>query len=175
MSVADRHRLGKRVAPELNLLSPQRPLHRLGVVRRVQGISRRSLARRLNTDVTKIKIEERPTSDLLLSRVYQWQQALEVPVTELLVEAGDELAGSVLRRAQMVRLMKTALAILETSREESIRRMAQTLIDQFLDVMPELRGISPWHSVGKRRRRDEYGVAASRRISEDVFIDLMDF
>jgi hypothetical protein len=28
--------------------------------------------------------------------------------------------------------------------------------------------------VGKRRHRDEFGVAAERRLSEDVFLDLMD-
>jgi transcriptional regulator with XRE-family HTH domain len=174
MSVAD-HLSGRRAAPERNLTAPPRALHRLGAVRRLQGVSRRSVARKLDTDVAKVKIEERPTADLLLSRLYEWQEALEVPVTELLVEAGDELAMPVLKRAQLVRMMKTVLGILDASREEPIRRMAQTLIDQFLDVMPELRGISPWHAVGRRRRRDEYGVAALRRISEDVFIDLMDF
>jgi transcriptional regulator with XRE-family HTH domain len=174
MSVADR-RSSDRASPERNLTAPPRALHRLGAVRRLQGVSRRSVARKLNTDLAKVKIEERPTTDLLISRLYQWQEALEVPVTELLVEAGDDLAMPVLKRAQLVRMMKTVLAILDASREQPIRRMAQTLIDQFLDIMPELRGVSPWHTVGKRRRRDEFGVAALRRISEDVFIDLMDF
>jgi hypothetical protein len=71
-------------------------------------------------------------------------------------------------------MMKTALAIREATAEEPIRRMAQTLVDQLTEVMPELRAVSPWHTVGKRRRRDEFGVAAERRLSEDVFIDLMD-
>ena len=175
MSVADRRRSGVRAATDPGSPGSQRILHRLGQARRSQGLSRRCLARKLATDASKIKIEERPTTDLLLSRLYQWQEALEVPVTELLVEAGDDLAAPVLRRAQLVRVMKTALAILEATREEPIRRMAQTLIDQFVAIMPELQGITAWHTVGKRRRRDEFGVAASRRMSEDVFIDLMDF
>lgn len=174
MSVANHRRMGRPAMPESGLPSVQRPLHRLAAVRRLQGMSRRSLARRLNTDVAKIKIEERPTTDLLLSRLYQWQAALEVPIGELLVEAKDELATPILRRAQLLRMMKTALAILETSREESIRRMAQTLVDQFVALMPELQGVTSWHSVGKRRRRDEFGIAAQRRISEDIFIELMD-
>jgi transcriptional regulator with XRE-family HTH domain len=151
-----------------------RPLHRLGIVRRLQGISRRTVARRLNVDVTKVKWQERATSDLSLSSLYEWQQVLEVPITELLVEADEQLATPVLKRAQLVRMMKTALGILESTSEEATKRMAQTLIAQMTQVMPELQNVSPWHSVGKRRRQDEFGVAAERRLSDDVFLDLMD-
>jgi len=41
-------------------------------------------------------------------------------------------------------------------------------------VMPELGGVSAWHAVGQRRRLDEYGRAAERRLSPDVFMDLLD-
>lgn len=151
-----------------------RPLHRLAAVRRLQGISRRTVARRMGVDLATVRRQEQPSCDLALSELYRWQKVLEVPVTELLVEADDELATPVLKRAQLVRMMKTALAILEVAREEPIRRMAQTLVDQFIEIMPELGEVSPWHSVGRRRRRDEMGIAATRRISEDVFLDLMD-
>ncbi len=50
--------------------------------------------------------------------------------------------------------------------------MAQTLIDQLLEIMPELAGVGPWHAVGQRRRLDELGMAAERRLSDDVFLDL---
>ena len=50
--------------------------------------------------------------------------------------------------------------------------MAQTLVDQLVEVMPELQGISAWHAIGKRRRLDELGIAAMRTFSEDVFITL---
>jgi hypothetical protein len=50
--------------------------------------------------------------------------------------------------------------------------MAQTLVEQLIEIMPELRGVSAWHTVGKRRRLDELGVAAERSLSEEVFIDL---
>lgn len=159
---------------EPTIPKPPRPLHRLGIVRRLQGISRRTVARRMNVDVAKIKVQERPTSDLLLSKLYEWQSVLEVPITELFVEGDEQLATPVLRRAQLVRMMKTALAILEASREEPIRRMAQTLIEQLTQVMPELQSVSPWHTVGKHRRQDEFGIAADRRLSDDVFLDLMD-
>jgi hypothetical protein len=154
-------------------IAPQ-TLHRLGIVRRLQGISRRTVARHLNTEVSKIKIQERATSDILLSKLYEWQCVLETPISELLIEAEDQLTTPVLKRAQLVRMMKTVLTVLKITSEEPIRRMAQTLISQMTQIMPELQHISPWPSVGQRRRQEEYGMAAERRLSEDVFLDLMD-
>lgn len=149
-------------------------LHRLAAVRRQQEISRRTVARRLGMEVSQVKAQERETSDLLLSRLYQWQQLLEVPITELLVEADDPLSEPVLKRAQLVRVMKTVLAILETSNQEPIQRMAETLVEQLTEIMPELEGVGPWHAVGERRRRDEFGVAAERRLADSLFTDLID-
>ncbi len=115
--------------------------------------------------------QERETADLPLSVLYAWQKALDVPVAELLVEAGDSLVSPVLERSQLVRLMKTVLAVREQARQESIRRMAQTMCDQLVEIMPELANVGPWHAVGKRRRLSELGVAAQRRLAEAVFID----
>ncbi len=159
---------------DLRIPTTKRPLHRVGTVRRLQGISRRTVARRLNVDVATVKLQERETADMPLSRLYEWQKVLEVPISELLVEAGDPLAAPVLRRAQLVRVMKTALAMIEVSEQAPIRRMAQTLVEQLVEIMPELEGVSPWHAVGQRRRRDELGQAAQRRLSEDVFLELVD-
>lgn len=148
------------------------PLQRLAAVRQLQGISRRTVARRLNVDLATVRAQETETADITLSQLYEWQKVLEVPLSELLLEADDSLSASVMQRAQLVRLMKTALAIQENARQESIRRMIQTLIDQLLQIMPELAGVGPWHAVGQRRRLDELGVAAERRLSDDVFLDL---
>jgi len=150
------------------------PLHRLAAVRQQQGISRRTVARRLNIDLSAVRTQEDETFDISLSQLYQWQKVLEVPLSELLFEADDSLSAPVLLRAQLVRLMKSVLAFQENAKQESIRRMAQTLIDQLLSIMPELAGVGPWHAVGQRRRLDELGVAAERRLSDDVFLDLTD-
>ncbi len=150
------------------------PLHRLAAVRKLQGISRRTVARRLATSVARIRHEECEATDLPLSRLYEWQMALEVPIAELLVESHDDLSSPIQRRAQLVRLMKTALAIQEKAVPPPLRRMAQTLVDQLLDIMPELGSVGPWHSVGKRRRRDELGVASERRLPDEVFFEAAD-
>jgi transcriptional regulator with XRE-family HTH domain len=148
-----------------------KPLQRLAMARQQQGISRRTVARRLNVDVEQVRQQERETADLSLSALYAWQKALDVPVSELLVEAGDSLVSPVLERSQLVRLMKTVLAIREQAKQESIRRMAQTMSDQLMEIMPELACVGPWHAVGKRRRLSDLGVAAHRHLTEDVFVD----
>jgi len=156
------HEAGVGNGAVVKITTETRALHRLEEVRRQQGVSRRTLARRLNTDINEIKFEEHQQSDIPLSRLYQWQQILEVPIADLLVESEEPLSAPVLRRAQMVRLMKTASAILERSQQLSIRRMAQVLVEQLIEIMPELAEVSPWHSVGQRRARSETGMAASR-------------
>ena len=146
-------------------------MQRLAAVRRQQGVSRRTVARRLNIDVEQVQQQECETADLPLSVLYAWQKVLEVPVAELLVEAGDGLASPILERSQLVRLMKTVRAMAEQARQESIRRMAQTMAAQLIEMMPELADVGPWHTVGKRRRLNELGIAAQRRFADEVFID----
>lgn len=174
MSIADYNIPGMANPDNIPLPVSKRALHRLGSVRRLQGVSRRTIARRLNVDISIVKQQEDETFDLPLSTLYLWQELLEVPVSELLVDASDPLSPPVLRRAQMVRVMKTALSILERTNQVPIRRMAETLIEQLVELMPELRGVSAWHAVGQRRRLNEYGRAAERRLSSDMFTDLMD-
>ena len=171
MSIVDSQASAVGNPGPLKLAPNGRPLHRLAAVRRLQGLSRRTVARRLNIEAAQLKLEEHETSDMLLSRLYEWQAALEVPLSELLIEPGDPLSPPVLERAGLVRVMKTALTILEETQEAPIRRMAQTLVDQLLQMMPELKGLGAWHAVGRRRRRDELGIAAQRRLSDDVFVD----
>jgi transcriptional regulator with XRE-family HTH domain len=165
-------------ATALEVVVPEtedRPLQRLAMARQQQGISRRTVARRLNIDVGKVKEQEHEMADLPLSILYAWQKALDVPIAELLVEAGDTLTSPILERAQLVRLMKTVLAIRQQAKQESIRRMAQTMSDQLVETMPELACIGPWHAVGKRRRLSDLGVAAQRHLAEDVFTDRSDY
>ena len=147
-----------------------RALHRLATVRRLQGVSRSTLARCLNVDVAEISRQEKETDDLPLSVLYQWQKVLDVPIAQLLVEPADTLSRSLMRRAQLVRLMKTAVTLLGKANSHATRRIAQLLVDQLIKIMPELQGVNAWNAVGERRRLDELGLAAVRAISDDVFL-----
>lgn len=151
--------------PVIKAFPARRPLHRLKAVRRQEQISRATLARRLNTTVRDIERQEEESSDMLLSTLYRWQEALDVPVCELLAESEEPLSAPVMRRAQLLRIMKTVVTILQRARQASIRRMAQTLADQLIEFMPELKGATPWPAVGRRRNRRELGLAARRCVS----------
>jgi hypothetical protein len=43
------------------------------------------------------------------------------------------------------------------------------LIEQILEIMPELEDVTPWHSVGQRRTLDDIGRTGRHILSEDVF------
>jgi transcriptional regulator with XRE-family HTH domain len=142
-------------------------LHRIRTVRREQGMSLRTAARQLGSNVADTRDQENEASDLLLSELYKWQAALDVPLVDLLVDPGTPLSRPVLERAKMVRLMKTASAMLELAPTLRIRRLAQMLVDQLVELMPELEGIGPWHSVGQRRSLDDFGRIIERRLPDD--------
>ncbi|HEY4307883.1 MAG TPA: hypothetical protein VGN12_00400 [Pirellulales bacterium] len=147
-------------------------LHRIAAVRQQQGISLRGLARQLRTSIRDLEIEEEETSDLRLSRVYWWQSVLEVPISELLVDSNSPLSAPVMERARLVRIMKTVAAIAEKADNSSIKRLAQTLASQLVEMMPELEGVSPWHNVGQRRTLDELGRIAERPYSDDIWREM---
>lgn len=129
----------------------------------------RNVARRLRMSLPLVRRQEQADSDLRISDLLRWQEVLEVPVAELLVEGEDALSGPVLERARMVKLMKTVAAIRERSRDSGIARMVDMLVEQILEIMPELSDVTPWHSVGQRRTSDDLGRTACRVVPEEVF------
>lgn len=143
------------------------PYHRLAAVRKQQGISIRTAARHLGNDVGGVRIQEEPSCDLKISELRKWQELLDVPLADLLVDPGHGLSTPILERAKMLRIMKTVATIRERATTPAIQRLAEMLFEQIVDVMPDLKDVPGWHSVGKRRGLDEYGRAAERRISED--------
>jgi transcriptional regulator with XRE-family HTH domain len=143
------------------------PLHRISAVRRQQGMSLRRISRLSRTNIHRLELEEQGSTDLPLSRLYWWQEVLEVPVADLLVDNDASLSAPVLERARMVRIMKTAAAILEKADNPRISRLAETLRTQLLEVMPELEGVAAWHSVGQRRTLDELGRIAEHTYPDD--------
>jgi len=145
----------------------RRPLQQLGEARRRQGLSVRCVAQRLNKTVGDVRDQERQDADILLSELYRWQAVLEVPLEELLQEPQDALSPRVMMRAQMLRIMKTARAIRAQARSESANRLARLLIGQLIELMPELKEVAAWPTVGHRRTADEMGRIAERPVPDD--------
>jgi len=149
---------------------PAKALHRIAEVRQRQGVTLRNVARRLGVEMSVVRRQEQPDCDVRVSDLMKWQEVLEVPVSELLVEAEGQLSGPVLERSRMVKLMKTAAAIREQATAATgLRRMADMLVEQVLEIMPELADVTPWHHVGQRRTLNDVGRTAQCLVSEDVF------
>jgi transcriptional regulator with XRE-family HTH domain len=164
---SDRRREDRAVAKREHDPGRRREAHRLAAVRRQQGISLKNMARRLGIDVESVIEQEQESADPRLSTIYAWQKILEVPMVELLVDSDAPLSAPVYERARMVKLMKTAAAILETARIDSVRRLATNLIEQLVAIMPELREVTAWHTVGQRRTLEEYGRILERQVPDD--------
>jgi transcriptional regulator with XRE-family HTH domain len=163
-------RLDGLVPADAGHASPQRTtLHRIAEVRRRQGVTLRNVARRLGMSLPVVRRQEQADCDLRLSDLQRWQEVLEVPVAELLVEGEGQLSGPVLERSRMVKLMKTAAALRERCQGTAVHRMVEMLVEQILEIMPELADVTPWHTVGQRRTLDEVGRVARTPVPEEIF------
>ena len=151
-----------------HVVPPACPLHRLAEVRKAQGISIANMSRRLEMASIDVREQEKPTADMLLTQLYKWRDILDVPVSELLINPDDTLDDPIKSRASLVRVMKTVRSILETSREKQVKWLAQTLFDQLIEIMPELKEVSAWPSVGQSREFKDYGQAIYRRFDPGI-------
>lgn len=161
--------LGHLPVPQVPVANTKPALHRIADVRKRQGVSVRSVARRMHTSIDQVRRQEEPTCDMLLSELLRWQQALEVPVSDLLTESESPLSEPILTRARLLRIMKTVKAIQETATSNSIQRFAAMLEQQLIEVMPELKDVSAWHSIGQRRSPNELGRTAERTLPDSFF------
>jgi len=174
MSIADFDSTSSDLGPMFPAPEAQennRALQRIREVREQQGVSLRGAARSMHVEMRQVRAQEDPEADLLLSDLYLWQRALGVPVADLLVDVDAPLSSPVLKRAQMLRLMKTIGSILANASNARVKRLAQMAFEQLVEIMPELKEVSPWHEVGQRRTMDEYGRTFERRLSDEVFRD----
>ena len=166
--------LGHLPLPQVPVEGSQRPLHRIADARRRQGISVRSAARRMHTSIDQVRRQENPFCDMLVSELSRWQKALEVPITDLLVDSEAPLSEPVLTRARLLRIMKTVRAIKESTNSPPIQRFATMLEQQLIELMPELQDVAAWHSIGQRRSPNELGRTAERVLPDTFFGDALD-
>ena len=151
--------------------NPRGPLHRIGIARRQQGMSLRTVASRMQTTVSELRSQEDDDADLPLSVLYRWCQVLDVPVEELLVEPKDTFSTPILQRTQMMHLMKTAMAIQENCRSEQVGRLVTTMIDQLVDAMPELKEIRTRQPAPDKSSSKRLGRAAYHTLPDTLFCE----
>jgi len=122
------------------------------------------MARRMGMELKAYQALEAPTADLSLSQLQILREALDVPMVDLL-EDNQELSRPVAERAKMIKVMKTAVALRETPTNPRVQRMAETLCEQLVDVMPELAEVSGWPQFGSRRGKSALGKALLQPIN----------
>jgi hypothetical protein len=159
---------------DLPVSPPERGKQRLqylGDARRRQGLSIRCVAQRLQKSVVEVRAQEVETADMPISELYRWQQVLDVPLEELLTGPDDSLSPRVLNRARLLRIMKTARSIRNQAHSEQQRRLARLLINQLLEMMPELKDVTSWPTVGHRRTADEVGRIGENPVSDNWIVE----
>ena len=145
-----------------------KPLHRIAAVRECQGMSLSSCARRLGITQTEARHQEKPTTDLTLSQLMAWREVLDVPLSELIGNAEDFIEDPIQNRAKMVKIMKSARQIDEIAKEVRVQRVAKMLVEQLIEVMPELNFVSAWPDVGQSHENRTSGIPVCRGVSEEA-------
>jgi transcriptional regulator with XRE-family HTH domain len=144
-----------------------RKLHRLRDARLRQGLSVRYVAHRLGRTTNEVRAQEEEQADISMSELYRWQAVLDVPLEELLHDPQDTLSTRVQIRAQLLKLMKTAMAIRRQAQAEEERHLVRHLIEQLVEIMPELKEVTGWPATGHRRTTEDIGRIAENPISDD--------
>jgi transcriptional regulator with XRE-family HTH domain len=155
---------------ELGSSIPKAGLHRLAAARRESGMSWFDIARRIGITAEEVRLQEESV-DLSISTLNLWAAALDVPVTDLIVEPEEWLHATHLAKSQAERLLQLAAKLRDGSRRRSIQRLAQTFLDQLAEMQPALgrhvngheRGRSSTsslrangsRSIGRKRERPE--------------------
>ena len=106
--------------------------------------------------------------------LHKWAKAPGLPVSELVKETDSAMSTPLLKRARLVRVMKSAMAILKRADNPQTKWLAQRMVDQLIEIMPELRGVTAGRAEGKLCRLDELGVAAERSFPDEIFTDVVD-
>jgi transcriptional regulator with XRE-family HTH domain len=139
---------------ELGATAPVTATHRLGEARRAKRITHFELARRLGVSAETVRLQEE-AADVSIGTLNQWAAVLNVPVTELVVEPEEWLQAARLAKAQAARLLEIAAKLRDRSRRRSIKRLAQTFVDQLSEIHPEL---GAQDNDGERRPRQTPGL-----------------
>ncbi|MDD3588561.1 MAG: hypothetical protein PHQ75_15370 [Thermoguttaceae bacterium] len=176
MSSTDFHRLpegsGDMVAngilgPQVGTDREPRLLNRIGEIRRNQCLSLSYCAKRLGLSTQEARAQEDPAADLTITQVLAWQEVLDVPLSEM-IEQENVLEDPIRNRAMLLKVMKTAKQIQKTTREARVKNMTTTLVDQLVEIMPELVDVSSWPDIGQSHENRDYGQAAYRRFEPGI-------
>ena len=149
-------------------------LHRLANARKNQGLSERLVAKRLGISVGLLREQEQPDADLLISRLIQWREVLEVPLRDLFEEPIGESDSDIHSRAKLLFSEKILKSIESNSkRSRRVLRLTDlirmTLGLMFADYATFTEHVSSMPAVGHRRSPSEVGRIGERSLPDSWF------
>jgi transcriptional regulator with XRE-family HTH domain len=145
--------------------TPKIVLHRLGQIRQKMGCSWFELARRMGVTADEIRRQEE-AEDVSIGTLKQWSAALDVQITDLIVEPEEWLNAAHLEKPQAERLLRLAIKLRDRSRRRGIQRLAQTFVDQLTEMHPGLSASSNGKSHRSRQvlpKRRVHGEQAKNK------------
>jgi transcriptional regulator with XRE-family HTH domain len=148
----------------------QMPLHRLAAVRAARKVSPSVLAQRLNITAEQVKLREQGSVDLPLSELYKWAAALEVPVERLLVNSDVVVPVPEMDLESAKELLRTARALCAETDHPNLERMATALVEQIVELAPELKDAALAPAAEGRRRAGRAHSMVVPQLPENVFI-----
>lgn len=126
-----------------------------------QGLSISYCARRLGLPSEEVIRQINPQSNLTLEQLFNWSEALDVPLPELL--PFDAVTSDPIRnRALLLRIMKTARQLQRISHDTPLEYAVATLVAQLLELVPDFETVEAWPSVGKSRVAQTDGISLRR-------------
>ncbi len=158
----------KRMVVPASRGSERRRLHRIRTVRLRERVSLKSASRRLSLSMSKLRALEDEANDIRLSTLYAWQSVLGVPVSELVIDSGLSLSEPIRQRACLLRIAKTANTIHKKCRDQAVRSLAESLVRQLAEIMPEVNEIGAWPEGDRHRSSTDLGRIANW-IARDPF------
>ncbi|MBN2295305.1 MAG: helix-turn-helix transcriptional regulator [Pirellulales bacterium] len=158
----------KNASCELVAKPASAPLHCLRKVRCREAVSRETIAEHLGIDVDTVELIENESTDIPLCLLHEWKKLLNVPIGELLVDTEGAFNAPEKIPAQLTALMRTAITLTRQNRQASVAHMAHNLINQLLEIMPELRQVVNQYGPRQTHPIHEYGLEF-----EDNFLDEM--
>lgn len=110
-----------------------------------------AFARRTRMPAGALRKLEDERNDLSISLLHRMAQGLGVPVSELLIESSQGLSEPIRQRACLVRIARTAHSLVAHSKTQAMRSLAQTIVNELTEIMPELAEVGSWPEFGTRR------------------------
>ena len=114
--------------------------HNIKQIRLEKGGCFKRITKVIGREAQSLREEEDPTADLCLSQIYQWANALDVDVTELLVndEENDDSTYRIMRDERTRKSLIKIVAKIYDKSQGSIRAFAVTCMGTLLTIDPEL-------------------------------------